>query len=352
MIESAILLVGGQGTRLRPLTINTPKPMLPVAGFPVTAHQVQKLKDAGIKKIVLATSYRAEVFSTWIDANSSDCLEIVHAFEEAPLGTGGAIRNGLNKLDLSLDDAVVVLNGDVLSGHDLNAQIDQFLEIKADASLHLVNVPDPSAFGLVPTNSQNFVTAFLEKPKDPSEIVTTQINAGCYILKVSQINKIATGRPVSVEREVFPQMLKSNAKVLGFVDDSYFLDLGNPMAYVQGSADLVRGVAPSSLISNPADSLIQTNVDVAPSALVCSGSTVMTGALVADNAVVSGTIVMNDASILDGVELYDCVVGVGAKINSGVKLRSVVIGDHAEIGKDIELSSGTRVWPDVVLNIR
>ena len=172
----AILLVGGFGTRLMPLTKNTPKPMLTVAGVPVTEHQLAMAKAAGITEIVLATSYLSEVFIPYFGDGSKWGMKIKYAVEEQPLGTGGAIRNAAKLLDTT--ESVVILNGDVLSSHNLSEQIRQHEANDADVTLHLTEVEDARAFGCVPTDSDGRVSAFLEKMENP---ITNQINAGLYL---------------------------------------------------------------------------------------------------------------------------------------------------------------------------
>ena len=148
-VLEAILLVGGQGTRLRPLTIETPKPMLPVAGRPCTEHQIARLRDAGVTRVILGTSYRADVFADYFGDGSAFGVELVCVTEAVPLGTGGAIRNVLSELKSGPDDPVLILNGDVLSGHDMAAQVAHHRAHDADVTLHLINVDDPRPFGLV-----------------------------------------------------------------------------------------------------------------------------------------------------------------------------------------------------------
>src|SRR6266849_1936529 len=239
----AILLVGGQGTRLRPLTIGVPKPLLPTAGVPLLAHQLARAAASGVGRVVLATAFRAEMFAEVFGDGSEYGLDIVYASEDEPLGTGGGIRNAAASLRSGPDDPVVVLNGDVLSGHDLGAQIDLHRKADAAVTLHLVEVPDPARFGCVPTDFAGRVTAFLEKTPHP---VTSQINAGCYVFQRQVIDVIPAGRVASVERETFPALIEAGAVVLGYPDNSYWLDVGTPEAFVRGSCDLVLGRLRSS----------------------------------------------------------------------------------------------------------
>jgi mannose-1-phosphate guanylyltransferase len=347
-ITKAILLVGGEGTRLRPLTLATPKPMLPLAGYPITAHQIAKLAAAGITEVMLATSYRTEVFADWLAQQDYLDLQIQFAIEEVPLGTGGAIRNAADHLNLTDGESVVVLNGDVLSGHNLKQQLIEYESANAGASLHLVSVTDPSSFGLVPTNDSGEVLAFLEKPATAAEIVTNQINAGCYILHFDVINQISQGVPSSVERDVFPALLKTQAKVIGYLDNTYFLDLGTPHAYVQGSADLVTGKVSSPLISNAAQAVIHPTAKVDPTAMVFGGSVVMAQAEISAGAVVSGSIIFANAKIAMNSQLFDSILGSNSKINSDLILNKIVVAENCTI--NAEIPPGVRVWPDLEIN--
>ena len=347
-MREAILLVGGQGTRLRPLTLGTPKPMLPVAGVPVTVHQIERARAAGVERIILGTSYRAEVFAEQLGDGSHLGVEIAYAVEDEPLGTGGAIRHAAAHLVSGPDDPVMVLNGDVLSGVDYAGLFDDHVRAGAVVTLHLVRVADPSAYGLVPTDEHGRVLAFREKPTTPEEIVTDQINAGCYVFRRSAIDAIPAGRVVSVERETFPALLAEGALVRGVVDDAYWLDLGTPWDFVRGSADLVRGIAPWPG-HVPADVLVLDGGAVDDRAEVGGGTTVGRGCRVDAGAVVRGSVLLDGAVIGVDAIVVDSVIGAGATIEAGAMVSGCVIGDGARIGKGNELRGGARVWPDVVL---
>ena len=242
------MLVGGKGTRLRPLTLTAPKPMLPTAGVPFLTHQLAHARAAGVDHVVLATSYRAETFELHFGDGSALGLELEYVTETEPMGTGGGIRNVSARLRGDADSPVLVLNGDVLSGHNISAQLALHAKHDAAVTLYLTEVDDARAFGCVPIDSQSRVTAFLEKMPEP---VTNLINAGCYVFRRDVIDTIPYGKVVSVERETFPQLLESGATVMGYVDSGYWLDLGTPAAFVQGSCDLVRGIAPSPALPGP-----------------------------------------------------------------------------------------------------
>jgi mannose-1-phosphate guanylyltransferase len=348
-VTEAILLVGGLGTRLRPLTEHTPKPMLPVAGVPFVLHQVARAYAAGVRRIVLATSYRAEVFTDGLGSALAGMpgLELVYVVEDEPLGTGGAIRHAAEQLAAGPDDPVVVFNGDVLDGHDLAAQLARHREWQADATLYLTEVEDARAFGSVPTDFEGRVTAFLEKSPDP---ITNQVNAGCYVFRRRVVDEIPAGRPVSVERETFPGLLEAGRLVLGHLDRAYWTDLGTPDAYIRGSADLVRGlIVPSARPGPPGEALVLDGAKVHPSARVYGGSSVLAGAVVEADAVVEGSVVMAGAVIGEGASVRASAVGTGAELQRGVRATGVVVGDSAVVGHDNELRHGARLQCRVTL---
>lgn len=325
---TAILLVGGRGTRLAPLTDRTPKPMLPVGGVPFTLHQLLKARDAGIRKIVLATSYLAEVFEPYFGDGSRFDLEIAYAVESEALGTGGGIRNAAAMLDHSFtsgssggldgDAPVVIFNGDVLSAHDLSRQIEFHQERSADVTLYLTKVSDARAYGVVPTDSDGWVEAFLEKMENP---ISDQINAGCYIFKKSVIDSIPTGRAVSVERETFPALLESGSRFQGFVDTGYWRDVGTPTALIEASADLITGRFHSSATpqSNSKTGLgyVAPSASVSENAIVSEGSVVLAGVEIGQNCVIEASI-----------------IGQGAKIEEGSVIRRAFVAPGSHISKD------------------
>jgi mannose-1-phosphate guanylyltransferase len=340
----AVVLVGGKGTRLRPLTLSAPKPMLPTAGVPFLAHLLSRIRQAGVRRVVLGTSYLAETFSDHFGDGASLGLELEYVVEDHPLGTGGGIRN-VYKYLCAAD--VLVFNGDVLAGTDLTAVVETHRRTKADATLHLVRVQDPRAFGCVPTDDDGRVTAFLEKTEDPP---TDQINAGCYVFRREVIESIPEGRPVSVERETFPGLLAAGARVSGHVDVAYWRDMGTPMDLVRGSADLVRGVAPSAALPGPTgESLVLPGARVDPTARVAGGTTVGRNVTVGKGARIDASMLFDGAVVEDNARVVSAVIGAGARVEEGAVVYDAVVGDRAVIGAHCELRHGMRVWPDVVL---
>jgi len=344
----AILLVGGQGTRLRPLTIGVPKPLLPTAGVPFLAHQLAIAAGSGVRRVVMATAYRSEMFAEVFGDGSEYGLEIVYAFEDDPLGTGGGIRNAAASLLSGPDDPVVVLNGDILSGHDLAAQVDMHRKADAAVTLHLVEVPDPARFGCVPTDLDGRVTAFLEKTPHP---VTCQINAGCYIFTRRYIDAMPAGRVLSVERETFPGLIEAGETVMGYLQSAYWLDVGTPEAFVRGSCDLVLGELVSPALPGPCgQALLLPGAHADASATLSGGTSVGAGSVVGEGAVIDGSVLFDGVSVGARATVTSSVIASGARIGDGAVLDGVVIGAGAEIGGGNELRGGLRVWPGVRLD--
>lgn len=340
----AVVLVGGQGTRLRPLTLTRAKPLLPTAGVPFLAHLLSRIRLAGVRHVVLGTSYLAETFAAEFGDGSALGLELEYVTETEPLGTGGGIRNVAARLRT---DDVLVFNGDVLTGTDLAAVVGTHRRTGADVTLHLVRVPDPRAFGCVPTDEAGRVLAFLEKTDDPP---TDQINAGCYVFRRQVLESIPTGRPVSVERETFPGLLAAGAMVAGHVDTSYWRDFGSPLDLVAGSADLVRGIAPSAALPGPTgEALVLPGAKVAADAVLFGGTTVGAGCEIGAGARLDAALLFDDVLVEPGAVVQRSVIGAGARLRAGAVVCDAVIGERAEIGERCELRAGVRVWPDVVL---
>ncbi|WP_416972365.1 sugar phosphate nucleotidyltransferase [Streptomyces sp. 4F14] len=340
-MREAIILVGGKGTRLRPLTNHTPKPLLGVAGTSFIRHQVAKLMAAGVDHLVFATSYLATLFED--EFRDFTGLEISYAVEEVPLGTGGAIRNAGKLLRGGPDDPVLVLNGDILSGVDLRDVVRRHEARGADVTLHLTRVADPRAFGLVPTSPDGRVLAFLEKPKTAAECVTDQINAGCYVFRRSVLDAIPDDREVSVEQETFPDLVAGGGLVHGHTTDDYWRDLGTPLAFVHGSADLITGTATSPLVAAPAEALVHPTATVHPTAHVTGGSTVGPYAVIGAGSVVHRSIVGERVTVQDGVGIHESVVDHDSLVGTGSTLRETVVGCHSHIGAHNELPERLRL---------
>jgi mannose-1-phosphate guanylyltransferase len=323
----AVIVAGGFGTRMMPLTRDRPKHLLPLAGVPLVAHQLGALAAAGVERVVLATSYFAEQFEPTLGDGSAWGVRLVYVREAEPLGTGGAIRNAAGHLRSAAGAPVVVLNGDIISSHDLRAQLARHQQSGADVTLHLVDVDDPRRFGCVPTDEDDVVLAFLEKDPEP---VTSQVNAGCYVFDRSVIDRIPTGAVVSVERETFPGLLSSGATVRGYRDSSYWADVGTPEALRSVSCDVVQGAARSHAYDHgAAEAWVASSAEVHETAVVTGGTAVGPGSVVGTGAVVDGCVVEAGVVVGPGAELRRCVVAAGTVVAAGARLADqVVVADR------------------------
>ncbi len=335
-------MAGGFGTRLLPLTARRPKHLLDVGGVPFLEHQIARLAEAGVDHVVLATSYHADMFAPVLGDGSRWGIRLDYVMEEEPLGTGGAIRNVADALGDDPDGAVVILNGDVLSGHDLPGQLKDFDSPRdgrrVDVSLHLVTVEDARPFGCVPTDDVGRVLDFVEKSDHP---VTDQVNAGCYVFRRDVIDTIPAGQVVSVERETFPGLVADGRLVVGFVDSAYWRDVGTPEALVAASRDVVLGTAPTPAVDAAPPARVDPSAGVAGT--VDGGSLVMAGVQVAAGASVSGSVLMTDARVEAGARVTDSVVGPGAVVGTDAVLDGVTLGDDARVVAGATPEPGTRV---------
>ena len=321
-MTQAILLVGGMGTRLMPLTRNVPKPMLPLAGLPVTEHQIAMAKRAGITSIVLATSYLSEVFLPYFGDGARWGMKIQYAVEKEPLGTGGAIRNAAQLLEKN--ESIVIFNGDILSSHDLSAQIAFHESKSADVTLHLTHVADARAFGCVPIDSDGRVTAFLEKMDKP---IANTINAGCYVFHPRVIQDIPAETVVSIEREIFPTLVDQGRSIYAVVDDSYWIDIGTPSALLRASSDLVSGAADGSALDatqvlfRSQEYVAMPAASIDPSAVITGGRSIGKGAKVMAGAHIDGSIISEGAVISSGASVIKSFVSAGSIVPAGMELR-------------------------------
>lgn len=317
----AVVLVGGFGTRLRPLTIATPKQMLPIVDRPMIEHVLAQLAQHGIADAVLSMGFLPDAFAAAYPDGECAGVRLHYAVEPEPLDTAGAIRFAAH--DAGIDERFVVVNGDVLTDLDVTGFM-AFHEARgAEASIALHKVDDPSAFGVVPTESDGRVVAFVEKPPR-DEAPTDLINAGTYVLEPSVLDRIPEGRRVSIERETFPAMA-SDGGLYAMSSDAYWIDAGAPVHYLQAQLDLLDGLRGTVWPG------------VCPGAHVDAGASVIrsvvaTGAVVEAGARLDAAVVMCGARIARGALIERSIVGVGASVGEHAELRDLcVIGDDAVV---------------------
>lgn len=322
----AVILIGGMGTRLRPFTLATPKPLLPVLNRPFLEYQFQVLSRHGVKEVVLCTSYRADSFRRAFGTGARLGLKISYVRERIPLGTGGALKNAEDLLK----GTTLVLNGDVLNAFDLGAFLKFHRARKAEISIALTRVKDPTRYGLVITDEKGLVRRFLEKPSW-DEVVSNSINAGAYLFEPSVLAHIPKGKPYSLERGLFPERLAEGARIAGYVAPGYWIDIGSVEAYLQVHLDLLGGLAP---FKPGAKARPFKNQD---GARVTAGA----GTRAAEFARFAGAVSLGaGVRVGRGASLTDCVVLDGARIGDGARLERCVVGPRARVGTHATLGPG------------
>jgi mannose-1-phosphate guanylyltransferase len=325
---NAVVLVGGQGTRLRPLTETIKKELLPLVGRPSLDRVLDHLAAHGVHRVVLSSSYLEETFREFLDARSGDPA-ITWITETEPLDTGGAIAHALAYLD---DEPFFALNGDILTGLDLTAMAAFHRERRADVTIALHRVEDARSFGLVSVDPEGRVLAFREKP---SELVAGLINAGTYVLDPGTLRRWRGGGRVNIEREIFPALIAEGSVLMGFLSDAYWLDLGTPEKYLQAHADLLDGrVDGEPVVPAP---FVDATASVAPSAVLGRHVVVGPEASFADAADVDRSVVMRGARIGEGARVRDSILGPGSVVGAGARVRNSVLGEGGAVvdGADV-----------------
>ena len=343
----AVILVGGFGTRLRPLTRDIPKQMLPVVDRPIIEHVVAHLAGHGVTRVVLSLGFHPEAFADAYPDGTCAGLPLHYAVEPEPLDTAGAVRFAALEAGIGAGtgtgigpgsgsegcDTFLVLNGDVLTDLDIGAMVASHRAAGAEATLALTEVDDPSRYGVVPTDAEGRVVGFVEKP-DAESAPSRWINAGTYVLEPSILDRIPDGRPVSIEREVFPAMA-TERRLHAVRSDAYWIDTGTPEAYIRAQVDLVDGtrgdlpaVHPSAQVDAGADverSVVMAGVTVGPGARLCD-AVGMDGATVGADATVDHSIVGPGAHVGSGASIAGLtVIGATETVGAGIQLDGVQI---------------------------
>ena len=309
----ALILAGGFGTRLRPLTNHRPKHLLPIANRPHVEHVFDLLLAQDVTEVVLATSYLAHHFDEVVQRAATRGLQFRVTREEEPLGTAGAIKHAADELG---DDRFLVFNGDILTDFDLGQLIGFHREKGAELSILLTPVEDPSAFGVVPTDSDGRIQAFIEKPPR-DEAPTNLINAGIYVLEPSILDRIPKGEVFSAERQLFPGLVEEGAALYAMGTDAYWMDIGTPEKYLQANLDALTGLFDTDAVPAPGESanVIAEGADVAATASVVSSS-IGAGAVVEDGCRVERSILLPFARVLDGAHIADCILGESSTVSA------------------------------------
>lgn len=317
-----MILAGGVGSRMRPLTDDCPKPLLPVGPWTLVEHQLSALERAGVRRVVLSTGYRHEDFEPLVERCRAKGVDLTCVVEATPLGTGGGLREALRPLRDA--DVVVVVNGDLLTGHDLGAQVSALTAADAGvlACVHVREVDDARAYGSVVVGDRGQVVAFVEKSPTPP---SSTVNAGTYVVRPGLLDEIPPAGAVSLEREVFPALV-ADATLVAHREDAYFLDVGTPAALVAANRDLLRAPWPGAAPTPRGEALVIDGARVSPSARLGGGSVVHPGAAVADGALLDGALILPGGRVGAGARVTRSVVGRDAVVPDGRRLTDGVLG--------------------------
>lgn len=331
----AVVLVGGEGTRLRPLTLSTPKQMLPIVGQPMLERVLGHLATHGIDEAVLSLGYLPDAFRRAYPDGTAAGVRLSYAIEPEPLDTAGAVRFAADHA--GVDETFVVVNGDVLTDMDLSALVAFHRDRGAEGTIALHPVEDPSSFGVVPTDGDGRVTAFVEKPPR-DEAPTNLINAGTYVLEPSFLARVPAGRRVSIERETFPAVVRDGG-LFARADDAYWLDTGTPADYLQAHRDLVegrRGTPPAPGARRRDDGLWVTGSPQVDGAVV-GACFVADGAVVAEGARIERSVLGADSVVEAGATVSGSVLLAGARVAAGSTVSGSVLGPGATVGMRCEV---------------
>jgi mannose-1-phosphate guanylyltransferase len=358
----ALILAGGEGTRLRPLTSAIPKPVVPLAGRPFITYMVEWLRGHGVDDVILACGFMADGVRSVLGDGSALGVRLRYIEEPEPLGTGGALKFA----EELLEDRFMMLNGDVLTDMDLTAQLAQHEATGASGTLALIGVEDPTAYGLVRLRADNAVSEFLEKP-DPSEIDTNLVNAGAYILERSVLETLPpAGTNCSIERHVFPALVGHD--LYGFPQTGYWMDIGTPERYLQGTFDILEGNVSTEIGTRIAAAGMALAEGAAIEGRLVGPALVGSGCSVARGAIVGGrTVLGRDVTVATGAHVESSVVLDGTRIGAHTSVREsiigpavdvgdrchldrgVVLGDGVHLGAENILTAGARIFPGVKL---
>jgi mannose-1-phosphate guanylyltransferase len=357
----ALILAGGEGTRLRPLTTTVPKPVVPLVDRPFIAYMLDWLRGHGVDDVVMSCGFLAAGVRNVLGEGAAFGLKLRYVEEPRPMGTGGAVKFA----ESLLDERFLVLNGDVLTDLDLTAQLAQHERSGARATLALSPVEDPTAYGLVRYDRERAITEFVEKPAY-DQIDTNFINAGAYVLEREVLAAVPAEQNVSIEREVFPRLIGSG--LFAFPTEGYWLDIGTPHRYLRGTFDIIEGNVRTPVTERlddrflAVDERVESAGRIIPPALVEEGCTIAEGAHVGSlavlgrnvkvgaNTIVERAVVLSGAEIGANCTLRDCIVAAGARVGDRTHVeREAVLGEGVTVGAGNVLTYGVRLFPGVSL---
>lgn len=340
----ALFLAGGMGTRLKPLTDHLPKPMVPIMGKPLLERSIEELKRCGAEGVILSTGYRANCIEEHFDGKRDSGLPIQYVCEDIPLGTGGAIKN----CEEYFDDTFLIFNSDILCNVNLKDLIRFHKHMGADVTIATTRVSNPSAYGVIEFNSDGYATSFTEKPK-PGEEKSDSINAGIYVFEPKILDLIPARKVVSIEKDIFPVLVKKGYKIAVYRESSYWIDIGTPEKYMQAHEDIFSGLCrvqendfsrykvfgynnvqihSTARVIGPVwfgkNVRIGANVTIGPN--VVTGNNFETGR----GCTIQDSVIWNEVSVGSGVNISRSVVTSGCRIGSGIECRSTIYSQESK----------------------
>lgn len=341
----AVILVGGEGTRLHPLTFDLPKPMVPICGRPFMEYQLELLGKFGVHEVIFSLGYKWKVFEEHFQEGSSWDMRLHYVVEESPLGTGGAIKNVEHLLD---GKTFLVLNGDVLSPFDLGSIVDFHKNKGSKCTIALTPVDNPSLYGVVEMDEGQRILKFTEKP-DPPNIPSNQINAGLYVMEPEILSFMEPDRVYSIERQIFPKMLDEKIPLYGFHHEGYWMDIGNPFKYLSANKDVLLGLVNGHMekgreIIKGENVLISSKAKLLPPLWIGNGARIEDDASVIGPAVIGrGCIIGKGSTVREALLWDDAIVGESCLLDGCLVGRSSMIQDEARIGSLAVLGSGSLI---------
>lgn len=349
----AVILIGGEGTRLRPLTCRIPKSIVPILNRPFLEHLLSYLCKHGIRDIIFALGYLPDAIQSCLGDGSHLGVKITYLVEEFPLGTAGAVKNA----ESLLDEPFIVFNGDIVTGIDLTDMVKRHQEIKPEASIALTPVDNPTLYGVVETNAEGEVKRFVEKP-GWDEVTSNMINAGIYILEPEVLKYIPSSTPSMFEYHLFPLLLKMGEPILSYPSDAYWIDIGTPQKYLKAHHDLLlrwddgairtegeSQIHPAAQIEGPV--LIAEGCVIAENVKVKGPTILGPQCRIAQGAIIEGAVLWHGARVDKEAFLKNCVVGSHSHIQTGCHiLQDCILGDDTTVGSGSRLSPGTMLSPN------
>ena len=317
----ALILVGGEATRLRPLTCNIPKAMVPVLNTPFLEYVIRYLISHQVRDIILAQGHQAQPIEGYLGNGSQLGVRLYYSIEDTPLGTAGAVKNA----ERYLDETFLVLNGDIFTDLDITAMIDFHREKRAKLTIASTPVDDPTAYGLIETDAEDRITRFLEKPS-PNEITTNMINAGTYVLEPDVLAQIPPQTAVSIERETFPQLLAREEPVYAYSSSAYWIDVGNPEKYLQLHKDLLSGKCSHYAVATGEKVLIGEHCDIHPTAQIKGPAVIGSDCSIGRKVKLTGPVVIgNGCTVLEDSVIEESVIWDKVQIGQRDNLKNCIV---------------------------